>query len=99
MVVVLSRFVVANGRAADVKEAFRQRPHFVDQSPGFVGLQVLTPQDEPSEIWLQTFWQDEESYRNWHRSHLYRDSHAGIPKGLKLVPSETQLRLFDVVCS
>ena len=98
MIVVLSRFAVANDLTAEVKEAFLNRPHSVDQFPGFVRLEVLSPQDAPNEIWLLTCWEDEQSYREWHRSHLYRESHAAIPKGLKLVPSATQLRVFDLVC-
>lgn len=97
MISVLSRFVVANDVTDTVKEAFLHRPHLVDQCPGFVRLEVLSPRDSPNEIWLLTHWQDEVSYHRWHGSHLYRESHAGIPKGLKLVPSATQLRFFDLV--
>ena len=97
MISVLSRFVVANDVTDTVKEAFLNRPHLVDQCPGFVRLEVLSPRDSPNEIWLLTHWQDETSYHRWHSSHLYRESHAGIPKGLKLVPSATQLRFFDLV--
>ena len=97
MISVLSKFVVANDLTDKVKEAFLNRPHSVDQFPGFVRLEVLSPHDSPNEIWLLTHWQDELSYRQWHSSHSYRESHAGIPKGLKLVPSATQLRFFDLV--
>ncbi len=98
MIVVLSKFVVANALTNDVKESFCKRPHFVERSPGFLSMQVLSPQDAPNEIWLLTTWEDEQSYRQWHHSHLYQESHAGIPKGLKLVASATQLRFFDLVC-
>ena len=97
MISVLSKFVVANDLTDTVKEAFLNRPHFVDQCPGFIRLEVLSPRDSPNEIWLLTHWQDEMSYHLWHTSHRYRESHAGIPKGLKLVPSATQLRFFDLV--
>jgi len=98
MIGVLSRFVVANGLANEVKAAFRGRPHSVDLQPGFVRMEVLSPQDAPNEIWLLTYWHSEADYREWHRSHSYRESHAGMPKGLKLVPSATQVKLFDFVC-
>jgi heme-degrading monooxygenase HmoA len=97
--VALSRFTVANGMDEEVHEAFRNRPHLVDQAPGFVRMEVLCPVDTPAEIWLLTWWCDEESYRTWHHSHLYRESHAGIPKGLKLVPGSTEIRSFRHVCS
>ncbi|MEJ6020891.1 antibiotic biosynthesis monooxygenase family protein [Ramlibacter sp. PS4R-6] len=95
----LSRFTIANGMQREVKEAFRQRPHLVDGAPGFVRMEVLSPLEQPEEIWLLTFWTDRASFENWHHSHLYRDSHRGIPRGLKLVPGRTELLRFEHVCS
>ena len=76
--------------------AFCQRPHLVDGAPGFLGMEVMSPVDSVAEIWLVTRWQDEQSYRTWHRGHDYHESHKGIPKGLKLVPGTANVRLFDV---
>ena len=97
--VALSRFTVANGTTESVKRAFVERPHMVDDVDGFVRLDVISPVDAPDEIWLITYWRDEPSYRTWHRSHLYRDAHKGIPKGVKLVPKSAAVRFFDHVCS
>ncbi|MCU0965479.1 MAG: antibiotic biosynthesis monooxygenase [Burkholderiaceae bacterium] len=96
--VAFSRFVIANGMEAEVKAAFRERPHLVDRAAGFVRMEVLCPLDRPQEIWLLTHWRHANDYRAWHRGHAYRDSHRGIPKGLKLVGRETSIREFDVVC-
>jgi heme-degrading monooxygenase HmoA len=71
----------------------------VDGVSGYVRMDVVSPLDVPEELWLITFWQDEASFHAWHHSHLYRGSHAGIPKGLKLVPTETQIRRFEYVAS
>jgi len=97
--VALSKFVIANGMSDAVKAAFRNRPHLVDDASGYLRMDVLSPIERPEEIWLITFWSDEASFRAWHHSHLYRDSHAGIPKGLKLSPGETQIRGFQHVAS
>jgi heme-degrading monooxygenase HmoA len=97
--VALSKFVVANDKVAEVKAAFRQRPHLVDDQPGFVRMEVFSPLDRPAEIWLITYWTQETSFREWHHSHLYHESHRGIPKGLKLVPGETEIRSFEHVAS
>jgi heme-degrading monooxygenase HmoA len=97
--VALSRFTVANGMTPQVKQAFAERPHLVDAAAGFLGMEVLCPLDNPDEIWLVTRWADEQSYRQWHGSHVYRESHEGIPKGLKLVPGSASVRLFQRVCS
>lgn len=96
MLVALSRFTIANGMADQVRVAFRDRPHLVDSASGFLGMEVMSPVGNPAEIWLVTRWSDEESYRNWHRSHEYHQSHKGIPKGLKLVPRSAEIRLFEV---
>ena len=97
--VALSRFVIKNEMQQEVREAFKRRPHLVDDAPGFVRMEVLSPQGDAHEIWLMTFWTDEESFRTWHHSHLYRESHKGIPKGLKLVPKSVELRFFEHICS
>jgi heme-degrading monooxygenase HmoA len=81
--------------APEVKEAFIKRPHLVDSAPGFKRMEVFCPQDNPAEIWLMTYWTDEESYKVWHKSHLYSESHKGIPKGLKLIPRSAQVRFFS----
>jgi heme-degrading monooxygenase HmoA len=97
--VALSKFVIANDMIAEVKAAFRDRPHLVDGQPGFERMEVLSPLDRPEEIWLVTYWTDAASYDRWHHSHLYHESHQGIPKGLKLVPGETKIRRFEHVAS
>ncbi|MES2571630.1 MAG: antibiotic biosynthesis monooxygenase [Verrucomicrobiota bacterium] len=97
--VARSRFVVANGMVAEVKEAFRNRPHLVEGTAGFLRMDVLSPLNRPEEIWLLTYWTDAQSYKEWHHSHRYHDSHRGIPKGLKLVPGETEILELEHVCS
>lgn len=96
MIIALSRFTIANGMIDEVRAAFSRRPHLVDEVSGFLGMEVMSPRDKPAEIWLVTRWRDEQSYRDWHHGHEYHESHKGIPKGLKLVPGSTEVRLFDV---
>ena len=57
MVLVLSKFKVANGMTPEVKEAFLNRPHQVEGAAGFIRLDVVSPCDQPDEIWLLTYWQ------------------------------------------
>jgi heme oxygenase (mycobilin-producing) len=99
MFVALSKFVIANDTSAAVKNAFCQRPHLVESAAGFVRLDVLSPEKDPNEIWLITYWATRDNFEEWHRSHLYRESHSGIPKGLKLVPKTTSLTFFEHVAS
>ena len=96
MFIALSTFTIANDMAPEVKQAFRDRPHFVDNAPGFERMEVICPQDEPNEIWLITYWHNEESYKVWHKNHL-KESHYQITKGLKLVPRSAKVRFFEHV--
>jgi heme-degrading monooxygenase HmoA len=97
--VALSKFTVGNGMTEQVREAFQSRPHLVDDAPGFLRMEVISPFDNPDEIWLLTFWTDEPSFKAWHRSHLYHESHRAIPKGLKLVPQSAKIIFFEHICS
>lgn len=99
MFVAISQFVIANEMDGAVKQAFRNRPHMVEAAPGFIRLDVLSPEENPKEIWLLTYWSDRKSFEAWHKSHLYRESHAGIPKGLKLIPKSTKMSFFEHVAS
>ena len=94
---VISTFRVVNGIEEQVREAFRNRPHLVDDAPGFLGMEVLTSSEDPATFHLHTWWVDADSYRSWHRSHAHFESHALIPRGLKLDPRSTSLRLFELV--
>lgn len=97
MFVALSRFVVRNGMEDDVRAAFEERPHLVDLAPGFIRMEVLRPRERSEEFWLMTWWKDEASFDAWHKSHAYKDSHAGIPRGLKLVPGEQRIHRLECV--
>jgi len=94
--VVVSKFTIANGLDDAVQNAFCERPHMVDDAPGFLGMEVMHPVGKTAEVWLVTRWADEPSYRTWHRSHDYHASHKGIPKGLKLVRGSTEIQAFHV---
>jgi len=96
MLIALSRFTIANDMSEDVRLAFQNRPHLVDDADGFLGMEVMSPVGLPAEVWLVTRWRDEQAYRDWHKGHLYHDSHKGIPKGLKLVRGSASVQLFEV---
>jgi heme-degrading monooxygenase HmoA len=91
----ISRFRVVNGLEQAVTVAFQDRPHLVEQAPGFLGMNVFTDHGDPGTFLLITRWKDLESYRAWHSSEAHTLSHKGIPAGLKLDPAQTQLSFWD----
>ncbi len=97
MILAQSYFTIASDMVDEVRAAFLQRPHHVDQAPGFIRMEVVSPVDQPREFCLLTWWQTAAHFENWHRSHAFHDSHAGIPKGLKLVPKSTKIRVFELI--
>ena len=99
MFIAISQFTIANDKMEEAREAFRNRPHLVDKAPGFIRMEVISLRELPAEIWLVTYWEKEEAFSEWHKSHLYRESHKGIPKGLKLMPKSARLRFFESICS
>lgn len=99
MYLVMSRFTVANGMREEVAEAFRARPHAVDTAAGFLRMEVAQAAANPDEFLLSTWWDDEASYKMWHRGHAYHEAHRGIPKGLKLVPGTTRIEAFRFLCA
>ena len=95
MVIVLSRFRVANHIEAEVARAFRERPREVEHTPGFLWLEVLADADDPAIFYLLTRWTDRQAFETWHRSPAHRTAHALIPKGLKLDPTFTKVYTLD----
>jgi heme-degrading monooxygenase HmoA len=97
MFVVLSKFTVAdsNGMTDSVKRAYVARPHLVDNAPGFVRLDVISPVDVPDEIWLLTYWAAETDFTSWFKAHHFKESHSNVPKGLKVVMAKNGLQYFN----
>jgi signal transduction histidine kinase len=52
---------------------------------------VFVDHGDPSIFYLVTRWTDLASFETWHGSAAHRESHALIPKGLKLDPAWTQV--------
>ncbi|MEX0890482.1 MAG: antibiotic biosynthesis monooxygenase family protein [Balneolaceae bacterium] len=94
----ISKFEIRNQKEQEVREAFRNRPGLVEKTLGFRGLNVISPEENPSEIWLITHWDSREAFEYWHKHHK-SESHQGIPKGLKLVKRSFELRYFEHITS
>ncbi|HVQ36393.1 MAG TPA: ATP-binding protein [Pyrinomonadaceae bacterium] len=91
MILAISRFKVANGMEAEVREAFLNRPGFVDSVKGFLGMETYTAKTDSSIFYLVTRWSDQDSFHTWHHSKEHHESHRFIPKGLKLDGSFTEV--------
>jgi len=99
MILTISRFRVKNNLQDAVAEAFAHRPGLVDLQPGFLGIEVYTDAQDDATFNLVTRWSDEASFRAWHHSDAHKESHRGIPKGIKLDPGKTQLFVMNAIPS
>jgi signal transduction histidine kinase/heme-degrading monooxygenase HmoA len=99
VILAVSRFRVANGLQAAVAAAFANRPGLVDAWPGFLGLETFTDATDDAVFYLVTRWSDRGAFHAWHHSPAHRQSHTGMPKGLRLDPSYTQLVELNRIAS
>ena len=100
MLVAMSRFEIKDpDRIDSVREAFRNRPRLVEGAEGFVRLDVLQPQDTPSEFWVMTYWTDRASFESWYGTHAFKAAHESLPEGIKLVQGATRISFFDHIVS
>ncbi len=97
MFLAISRFIVKNDKQDQVADAFRSRPHLVDEIEGFIDMEVYRPKGEEKEFWLLTRWRDEESFNVWHKSDAHHESHKAMPAGLKLDPKATFIKHFEKI--
>mgnify|MGYP006000648521 CR=1 FL=1 len=81
-----------------MREAFLERPHLVDDHPGFIRMEVMHPVEQPERVILVTYWESEAIWKEWYHSHKYREAHKGIPKGLKLIPKSVEISYYHVFC-
>jgi heme-degrading monooxygenase HmoA len=93
----ISRFRVRHGLDQAVREAFENRPHLVEQAPGFQGMSVHTDLDDPSTFLLITRWSDAQSFRAWYASDAHARAHLGLPHGTRLDAHQAEMTCWDEI--
>lgn len=78
----------------ELERRFSERAHTVENSPGFLGFQLLRPTGGETRYFVVTTWEDEESFAAW-RDGDARSAHAG--QHGKPVAEGADLLEFDVV--
>ncbi len=83
----VGRFVTVSGIAVPasgapaLEAAMRDRLGRAEQEPRFGGLEVWRPVRAGDPYRMVTWWQDEQSFRDYMRSSAHAESHAGTPGG------------------
>lgn len=74
MFVVMNVVEAKEGRVEDFERAFRQRERLVQQAEGFVAFELLR-RDRDREYVVLTRWENEETFKSWVGSDLFKRSH------------------------
>lgn len=74
MYLVMNVVEAKEGRVEDFERAFRERERLVQQAEGFVGFELLR-RDRDREYVVLTRWENEETFKSWVGSELFKRSH------------------------
>ena len=94
-VVKINAIEIPEGAGPELEKRFAHRAHAVENSPGFLGFQLLRPTAGENRYFVVTQWEDEESFQAWSGGPS-RQAHAGSGES-KPVASGASLLEFEVV--
>lgn len=93
-VVKINAIEIPEGAGPELEKRFAARAHAVENSPGFLGFQLLRPVKGENRYFVVTQWESDEACQAW-ASGPAREAHAG--ERAKPVASGASLLEFDVV--
>ena len=93
-VVKINAISVPTPAGPELERRFTERAGYVQNSPGFLGFQLLRPTAGEERYFVVTHWEDEEAFAAW-RDGDARSAHRG--QHGKPVATGTALMEFDVV--
>ena len=64
-VVKINAIEVPEGAGPELEKRFAHRAHAVENSPGFLGFQLLRPVKGETRYFVVTHWDSEESFQAW----------------------------------
>jgi heme oxygenase (mycobilin-producing) len=95
-VVKINAIEVPEGAGPELERRFAGRHGSVEESPGFLGFELLRPVAGETRYFVYTKWESEEAFRAW-RDGPAMEAHSG-ERG-RPVGSGSQLLEFEVVQS
>lgn len=93
-VVKINAIEVPEDAGPELESRFAHRAHAVDNSPGFLGFQLLRPVRGDNRYFVVTQWDSEESFEAW-RDGPAKEAHSG--ERARPVASGSSLLEFEVV--
>ena len=74
MQTIVTHVVVRDGEQDSWDAALRERVHAAVDQPGFVGVQVATPNEKPNERVIIGTWETREHWQAWHDDEQFRET-------------------------
>ena len=93
-VVKINAIEVPEGSGPELEKRFAHRAQAVENSPGFLGFQLLRPVKGDERYFVVTQWESDEAFEAW-RDGPAREAHSG--QRAKPVASGASLLEFEVV--
>lgn len=93
-VVKINAIDVPPGAGEELEKRFAARAGAVENSPGFLGFELLRPVGGESRYFVYTRWESEEAYQAW-ASGPSRAAHAGGAGGEQRRPVATGATLLE----
>lgn len=93
-VVKINAIEVPEGAGPELEKRFANRAHAVENSPGFLGFQLLRPVKGDDRYFVVTQWESDEAFEAWAKGPA-RQAHAG--ERAQPVASGASLLEFEVV--
>jgi len=94
VVVKINAIEVPPDAGPELEKRFAHRAHAVENSPGFLGFQLLRPVKGDDRYFVVTHWDSEESFQAWANGPA-REAHSG--ERAKPVATGAALLEFEVV--
>jgi heme-degrading monooxygenase HmoA len=93
-VVKINAIEVPEGAGPELEKRFGARHGAVENSPGFLGFELLRPVKGETRYFVYTRWESEEAFQAWSNGSA-REAHSG--ERARPVASGSSLLEFDVV--
>ncbi|WBB71701.1 antibiotic biosynthesis monooxygenase [Micromonospora sp. WMMD1128] len=94
-VVKINAIDVPPGASEELEKRFAARAGAVENSPGFLGFELLRPVAGETRYFVYTRWETEEAYQAWAQGPS-REAHAGNVEPRKPVSTGATLLEFEV---
>ena len=95
--VAISKINISQDMSDKLEVSFRERSRQVDSVDGFLGLQFLRSKKNPNEFRGIFRFRDEESFKNYMKSDLHRQSHNMTRQAINEAIKSNSIDLFHEI--